>query len=137
LEPQLRPWRLGASLFTAFGVLALVVAAIGAYSVIAYSVGQRAHEMSVRVALGAQSGQIVQLVLSYGLRVIAWGIVIGIAAALVFSRVVASMLYNTSTHDPVVVTAVGALLILVAVVASAGPAWRAMRADPAVTLRAE
>ncbi|MEP6493559.1 MAG: ADOP family duplicated permease [bacterium] len=137
IEPQLRPWRLGASLFSAFGVLALLVAAIGVYSVIAYSVGQRAHEMSVRAALGADSTQIVRLVVGYGVRVIGVGVVLGLFAAIALGRLIASMLYGTSTHDPVVMLSVALILLIVALVASAAPAWRAMTADPAVALRAE
>jgi predicted permease len=137
VETQLRPWRLGTSLFSAFGVLALVVAAIGVYSVIAYSVGQRAHEMSIRAALGAGSTQIVGLVVGYGLRVITIGVVLGLLAAVALGRLIESLLYGTSTHDPVVMAGVGLLLVFVAVLASVAPAWRAMRADPAVALRAE
>jgi predicted permease len=137
VETQLRPWRLGTSLFSAFGILALVVAAIGVYSVIAYSVGQRAHEMSIRAALGAGSTQIVGLVVGYGLRVITIGVVLGLLAAVALGRLLESLLYDTSTHDPVVMFGVGLLLLFVAVLASAAPAWRAMRADPAIALRAE
>jgi predicted permease len=137
LEPQLRPWRLGASLFTAFGVLALVVAAFGTYSVIAYSVSQRAHEMSVRVALGASAPDLVRLIVGQGLGVTAVGVAGGIAVSLALGRFVQSLLYGTSVHDAAVVVTVGALLMLIATVASGLPAWRATRADPVAVLRAE
>jgi predicted permease len=137
LEPQLRPWRLGAVLFSAFGGLALVVAAIGVYSVIAYSVSQRAHEMSVRVALGAEAARLVRLIIAQSVRVIVVGVALGVAIALALGRLIASMLYDTSTHDPVVIAGVSVLLLVVAVLAGAVPAWRAGRADPVTALRAE
>ena len=133
----LKPWRLGAMLFSAFGALALLVAAVGAYSVIAYSVSQRAHEIGVRMALGAQSSHVVRLVMGEGMRAVGFGIVLGVFASLAMGRLVASMLYNTSPRDPIVLTAVAALLAMVAIAASIIPAWRATSTDPAIALRAE
>jgi predicted permease len=133
----LKPWRLGAMLFSAFGALALLVAAVGAYSVIAYSVSQRTHEIGVRMALGARSSQVVRLVMGEGMRAVGFGIVLGVVASLAMGRLVASMLYNTSPRDPIVLVAVVAMLAIVAIMASTVPAWRATRTDPAIVLRAE
>ena len=133
----LKPWRLGAMLFSAFGALALLVAAVGAYSVIAYSVSQRTHEIGVRMALGARSSQVAQLVMGESLRAVGLGIVLGIVASLALGRLVASLLYATSPRDPIVLIAVVAVLVTVALMASSIPTWRATRTDPAIVLRAE
>jgi predicted permease len=133
----LKPWRLGAMLFSMFGALALLVAAVGAYSVIAYAVSQRTHEIGVRMALGARSSHVVRLVMGEGMRAVAIGIVVGVVASLAMGRLVASMLYNTSPRDPIVLVAVAATLAIVAIMASIVPAWRAASTDPAIALRSE
>ena len=135
VDTALKPWRLGAMLFTMFGLLALIVAAVGIYSVISYSVSQRVHEIGVRMALGAHNIQIAELGTGEGLRAVAVGIVIGLAASLAMGRLVASMLYDTSTHDPIVMSAVIATLLIVAIAASVLPAWRAASIDPAAASR--
>lgn len=137
VAPEMRPWRVGASLFTAAGVLALVVAAVGVYSSIAYTISQRTQEMGVRVALGASSSNIMRLVVTEGVRVVAIGVGIGVIAALALGTVVASMLYETSPRDPVVLVVASVTLLLVAMIASAIPAWRASRVDPLSAMRAE
>jgi ABC-type antimicrobial peptide transport system permease subunit len=124
-------------LFTMFGALAHSVAAVGAYSVIAYSVSQRTHEIGVRVALGARSSQVVRLVMGEGMRAVGVGIALGVAASLAMGRLVASMLYSTAPRDPIVLVAVVAMLAIVAIMASIIPAWRATTTDPAIVLRAE
>jgi ABC-type antimicrobial peptide transport system permease subunit len=137
LERQYRPWRIGASLFTAFGLLALLVAAIGMYSSIAYAVTQRSHELGVRMALGARAAEIGKLVIGSGLRIAGAGIALGIVVALALSRLIESLLYDTKARDPLVLGGVAAVLLLVAIVAAALPAWRAARLDPVRALRAE
>jgi predicted permease len=137
LEPKLRPWRLGATLFSALGILAAVVAVVGMYSVIAYAASQRAHEMSVRMALGARARDILTLVAGEGLRVILISIGIGIGSAVAMGRLVASLLYGVSTRDPVVLVGAAALLALMGFAAILTPALRAARSDPASALRAE
>jgi putative ABC transport system permease protein len=137
LDDELRPWRLGAALFTAAGLLALLVAAVGVYGTLAYAISQRKQEMSVRIALGAQSTHILRLVVGEGLRAVVAGVVLGAVVALALGRVVASMLYNTSPHDPTVLAISSLILLGVAIVACLVPAWRATRADPATALRAE
>jgi ABC-type antimicrobial peptide transport system permease subunit len=137
LEPKLRPWRLGAKLFSALGILAAIIAVVGVYSVIAYSTSQRAHEMSVRMALGARAQDIVTLVAGEGLRVLFASIAIGIAAAVAMQRVVASLLYGVTARDPMVLAGTAALLALMGFAAILTPALRAARNDPAFALRAE
>jgi predicted permease len=137
LDGELRPWELGATMFAAFGAIALVLSSLGLYSVVAYTVAQRMHELGVRVALGAQTGDIRRLVLTQGLRIAALGVVAGALIALASGRFIAPMLFQTSTKDPVIFAAVIALLLLVATVASLVPARRAVRANPLVALRAE
>ena len=137
LEPEMRPWRLGATLFTAMGFLALLVAAIGVYSVIAYSVSQRAHEMGVRIALGARLGDISRLVVGEGLRTVAVGIVAGVVLSLAMGKLVASLLYGISPRDPSVMIGAAGILAVIGIAASVIPALRAARVDPMTTLRVE
>jgi ABC-type antimicrobial peptide transport system permease subunit len=137
LEPQYRPWRLGATLFTVFGVLALVVAVVGIYSTTAYGVQQRLHEFGVRIALGAQVVDVVRHVIGEGLRVVVVGVASGIALALAAGRFVATLLYGVRPGDPAVELLVAIILVAVGVLAALLPAWRAARVDPASTLRAE
>ena len=134
---QTRSWRLGASMFTAFGLLALVLAAIGLYSVIAYNVAQRTHELGVRVALGAQRGDLLRLVLSEGLRLAVVGVVIGAAAALGAGRWLAPLLFNVSPRDPAVYVSVAVALLAVSALASWLPARRAAGVEPTRALRYE
>jgi putative ABC transport system permease protein len=134
---QTRSWQLGATMFAAFGALALVLAAIGLYSVIAYNVAQRTHELGVRVALGAQARDLVRLVVTDGLRVALVGIVIGAAVALWAGKWVAPLLFSVSARDPGVFVFVALSLIAVAVLASWAPALRASRVDPNVALRSD
>ena len=137
VDDQSRSWRLGATLFVAFGGLAVVVAAVGLYGVIGYTVAQRMHELGMRVALGAQSGHIVQLVLKQGIGFAAGGVAIGLLLALIASRWIEPLLYKQSPRDPVVFAAVCVLMISVGAIASAVPAMRAVRADPNRVLRAD
>ena len=137
MEPEYRPWRLGATLFTLFGVLALCVAGIGIYSTISFAVTQRRHEFGVRVALGAQTADVMRQVLGSGLRTVAIGIVLGILMALVAGRLVASLLYGVAPSDPVTLGLVAAILLATATLAALVPAWRAAGADPVSALRSE
>jgi putative ABC transport system permease protein len=137
MAPQYRPWRLGATLFTLFGILAAVVAAVGIYSTVSYSVNQRTHEFGVRVALGARLADVVRHVLTEGLRTVVIGILVGVALALVAGRLVASLLYGITPHDPAAIAIVVTVLLLVAAVAALVPALRAARVDPVTALRTE
>jgi putative ABC transport system permease protein len=137
LEPVTRSWRLGATMFVAFGALALTLAAIGLYSVVSYVVKQRTHEMGVRIALGAQVADVVRLIVADGVRVIIAGVAIGALASLVAGRWIAPLLFNVSPKDPVVFSAVAVVLIAVAVSASWIPALRASRVDPSSAMRSD
>jgi hypothetical protein len=134
---QTRSWQLGATMFVAFGGLALLLAAIGLYSVIAYNVAQRTHELGVRVALGAQSRDVLRLVVVEGLRLAVIGIGIGAGVALLAGRWVKPLLFDVSPKDPAVFAIVSVTLIAVAVAASWWPALRASRVDPNVALRSD
>jgi predicted permease len=134
---QTRSWQLGATMFVAFGVLALVLAAIGLYSVIAYNVAQRTHELGVRVALGARSADVVQLVVTDGLRLAGIGVAIGAAVALWAGKWVKPLLFNVSPKDPAVFALVALTLVAVAVAASWVPALRASRVNPNEALRSD
>jgi predicted permease len=137
LEPQLRPWRLGAQLFTAFGVLALLITVVGLYSVMAYSVSQRTREMGVRIALGARAADVLRLVVGEGLGVLAIGLVLGIGIALALGRLVESLLFGVTPRDPVAMAAAAAVLLVAGVTASVLPAWRATQVDPVTSLSSE
>jgi predicted permease len=137
VDNQSRSWRLGATLFIAFGALALVVAIVGLYGVISYSVAQRMHEMGVRIALGAQSGDVVRLVVWQGVRVAVVGVTIGLALSLVASRWVQPLLFKQSATDPSTYAAVAVAMVLAALAASALPTLRAVRVDPSTALRSE
>ena len=113
-----RSWRVGANMFLSFGLLALVLAAIGLFSVISYNVAQRTHELGVRAALGAQAGDLIRLVLSEGMRLGIIGIITGAVIALVCSRWIAPLLFNESPRDPVVFGLVTGVLVMVVFLAS-------------------
>jgi putative ABC transport system permease protein len=134
---QRRSWEVGATLFVAFGGLALLVAAIGLYAVIGYNVAQRMHELGVRIALGAQSADVVRLVVGQGMGFAVAGALIGGMLAFWAARWVQPLLFEQSARDPMVFVSVVAILIAVAAMASSVPALRATRADPNRTLRAE
>lgn len=137
LAPQYRPWELGATLFTVFGLLALVVAAVGVFSTLSHDVSQRRHELGVRAALGATLADIVRLVVGQGIRVVVIGALLGVLLALAGGRLIASLLYGVMPTDPWSLSAAMVILVLVAAVASSIPAWRATRADPLEALRAD
>jgi predicted permease len=129
--------RLSMILLGAFAGLALVLACVGIYGVISYLVGERTHEIGVRVALGAQPGDVFRLVIGHGARMALIGVAIGTGAALGLTRLMANQLFGVSAHDPLTFAGVALLLIVVAVAASYIPARRAMRVDPILCLRAE
>jgi len=137
VDPTMSSWRMGATMFFLFGILALVLAAIGLYSVIAYNVAQRTHELGLRIALGARARDVLRMVLGEGLRFGLAGIAIGVAIALAAGHWVQPLLYDESARDPFVFVAVAAVLVLAATAASAIPAARAVRVDPSIALRTE
>jgi putative ABC transport system permease protein len=137
LARQYRPWRLGASLFSALGVLALIVAVVGIYSTTAYGVSQRTHEFGIRAALGARLGDVLRLVVGEGIRTVVLGVLVGVGLALAAGQLVSSMLYGIAPDDPATMAAASAVLLAVSVLAALFPAWRAARVEPVEALRAE
>jgi putative ABC transport system permease protein len=137
VDDQRHSWTLGATLFLAFGGLALLVAAVGLYGVIAYDVAQRTHELGVRVALGAKSADIVSLVVRQGLAFAGIGAGVGLAIAGIAAPWLQPLLYKESARDPLTYAAVASVMLLVAAAASAIPALRASRVDPSGALRSD
>ena len=137
VDPNLRSWRFGAMLFSVLGGLALVLAAIGLYSMIAYDVAQRTRDLGVRLALGARESGILGLVVMRGLRLVVVGLGIGGTIALLLAPRIEPLMFSQSARDPVVLGAVAALLLVVGVVATVVPGVKASRVDPVVTLRSD
>ena len=134
---QTQSWRFGATMFLAFGGLALLLAAIGLYSVIVYDVEHRTHELGIRIALGAGLGDVMRLVIGGGLRIALCGILLGGMLALWAGHWIAPLLFDQSPRDPLVFGVVTGVLLIVALVASAVPARRAARVNPDLALRSE
>jgi putative ABC transport system permease protein len=124
-------------LFSSFAVIALVLAAVGIYGSVLYSVGQRMHEIGIRMALGAQSSDILRAVLQQGLVTILTGITAGIVGVFFLSRLMEGFLFGITATDPATVSVVAALLSATAFLACYIPARKATRVDPMVTLRSE
>jgi len=137
LEVWRQPSRIVAALSGALGALALLLASIGVYGVVSYSVSRRVHEIGVRMALGADHTEVMKLVLEQAMRPVLIGGVAGVAACAAVSHVLSSMLFGLSAHDPIAFISVPLLLLIVAMVASYIPARRAMSVDPIVALRYE
>ncbi len=137
LGERTRSWQLGATMFLAFGALALALAAIGLYSVMAYNVSQRTQELGVRAALGAQRRDLVRLVVNEGVSLGAAGIAIGVVIALAGGPWLGPLLFQESPHDPLVFGFVTVMLLGVTALASFVPSRRAARVDPMVALRYE
>jgi putative ABC transport system permease protein len=134
---ETKSWELGASMFLTFGLLALALASIGLFSVISYNVAQRTHELGVRVALGAQMGDVLRLVVREGMTLGAIGVALGASVAFAGGRWIAPLLFRESPRDPVVFGLVAAVLLAVTMVASLIPARRAARVDPNRALRSD
>jgi putative ABC transport system permease protein len=116
-------------------LIALVLAAVGIYGVIAYAVSRRTHEIGVRMALGADRHAILRMVIRYGVTLTAIGLAIGVPSALALSRVLGSLLYGVSATDPLVFASVSGLILLVSITACYAPARRATQLDPLTALR--
>jgi ABC-type lipoprotein release transport system permease subunit len=137
IDSQARSWTLGATMFTVFGLLALTVAAIGLYAVLAFDVAQRTRELGILTALGAERPRLLMSVVVDGIRLAAAGVVAGIAIALAVAPHIRDLLFEGSPRDPQVLAGVAGVLLLVALAASLIPALRATRVDPMEALRVE
>ena len=120
-----------------FAVLAVVLAAVGIYGVMSYTVSQRRQEIGVRIALGAQAANVRSMILIETIKLTALGVAIGLAGAFVVARFLSSLIFGVGTHDPLTFLGVALLLMAVALAAAYVPARRAMRVDPMVALRYE
>jgi putative ABC transport system permease protein len=135
LSESMAQRRFNMLLLGAFGGLALVLAAVGIYGVIAYTVTQRTHEMGIRIALGARGGDILKLIFAHAMFTTLTGIVIGLGAALALTRLLQNLLYQVTATDPLVFGTITLLLLVVAMIATYIPARRAMKVDPITALR--
>lgn len=124
-------------LLGAFAAVALLLATLGIYGVIAYLVGQRTHELGIRIALGAKRRDVLRLVLNHGMKMALGGVALGLLVALALTRVLTKMVYGVSPTDPATFITLTLLLISVALLACMIPAWRAAKVDPLVALRDE
>jgi predicted permease len=129
--------RFSTLLFTLFGLVALTLAAVGVYGVLAYAVAQRSSEVGIRMALGADRANVRAMILRDGVRLVTLGLVLGLVGALALSGLLGTQLYGVDPHDPAVLLAVSGVLLGVGVLASLVPAWRATRVDPVVAMRAQ
>ena len=135
LAQSLQARRLSVLLLTGFAGVALLLAAIGLYGVISYAVGSRTHEIGIRIALGAEGGAVVRMVVAQGLRIVLAGLLIGLAGALAIGPLLAHLTYQTGSRDPTALLGAAGALLVVALLACYFPARRAADLDPMTALR--
>jgi ABC-type antimicrobial peptide transport system permease subunit len=134
---QTRSWTLGARMFDAFGGLALVIAVVGLYSIVTFTIAQRRHELGVRMALGATGANLVRLTVHGAMTPALVGLGAGLGVALLASRFVEPLLFHVSPRDPLVLGAMSALLLAAAFAAALIPSLRVRHIDPMLTLRSD
>jgi putative ABC transport system permease protein len=137
LAESIAPRRFQMQIFSLFAAVALVIATVGIYGVISYTVSQRTHEICIRMALGAQTSDVLRMVIGRGMILALIGVALGLAAALALTRVMKNLLFNVSATDPTTFALIALLLIGVALIASYVPARRATKVDPLQALRNE
>jgi putative ABC transport system permease protein len=137
LAVSVAPRRFSMMLLTSFAAIAMMLSSVGIYSVLSYSVAQRSHELGVRMALGAKTGDIMRLVVAHGMKLTCLGAGIGMVSALALTRLMKSLLYEVSATDPASLIVACGLLVALGVVACLVPARRATKVDPMVALRYE
>jgi putative ABC transport system permease protein len=125
------------SLLATFAAVALILAAIGVYGVMSYSVVQRTHELGVRMALGAQQRHVLRMIVGQGLKLVLVGVAIGVMTAFAVTRVISNLLFGVTATDPLIFVMVPLLLVVIAMLASYFPARRALKVDPMIALRNE
>lgn len=135
LSDSIARQRFSMLLLAIFAGVALVLAAVGIYGVMSYSVAQRTHEIGIRMALGAQTSAVLKLAVGYGLKLVLVGVVVGLIAAFLLTRVMSTLLFGVTPTDPMTFAVISAILIFVALIASYIPARRATKVDPVIALR--
>jgi ABC-type antimicrobial peptide transport system permease subunit len=137
VDPEFKPWRLGATVFSAFALVALIIASIGLYGVVTLGTSLRLKEIGIRMSIGASSADVIRVVVGEGFIAVLSGLIVGGGFALVGSRWLGGVLFETSPHDPVILFETAAVLIGVSVFAIALPTARALRTNPAIVLRVD
>jgi ABC-type antimicrobial peptide transport system permease subunit len=137
LSSSLAPSRFNLFLLGVAAIAALLLASMGIYAVISYSVAQRTHELGIRVALGARQLDVLKLVVGSGLKMVLIGVALGLVGAYILTRVLSNLLYGISVTDPSTFVSMSLLLIIIALLASYIPARRATKVDPIIALRSE
>jgi putative ABC transport system permease protein len=135
-DQSVSPRRLNAALVSLFGILAVIIAAVGIAGVLAFSVSARTNEIGIRLSLGADSGQVQRMILREGGVLVAIGLVLGIAGAFVAARVIQGLLFGVAPYDPTTFIGVAVMMAAIGIGACWLPALRAARVDPAITMRA-